>query len=96
MAGSDDASGSHDVARPPPDRRQASSIVRVFGIVARNRALRRVELAFATFNYAEWATWVATLVYAYAQGGVTESGIVASVTLVPVAVLAPVAAAVWP
>jgi len=70
-----------------------ASVGRVLGIVARNRALRRVELSFIAFNCAEWATWVAMLVYAYARGGVTESGLVATAMLVPAAVLAPVAAA---
>jgi hypothetical protein len=89
MAGApDDISGNST-----DDTRSKSSVVRVLGIVARNPALRRVELAFLAFNCSEWATWVAMLVYAYAQGGVTESGIVATATLVPAAALAPVAAA---
>jgi len=66
----------------------------VLGVVARNRALRRVELAFGTFNSAEWGTWIAMVVYAYAQGGITASGIVAAIVLVPAAVLAPVVSAI--
>jgi hypothetical protein len=58
----------------------------------RNRDLRRVQAAFVTHNCGEYASWVATLVYAYAQGGVTESGVVATVLLIPCAVLAPVLA----
>jgi MFS family permease len=71
-----------------------SSALQVLGVVARNRQLRRVELAYATFNSAEWATWIAMLVYAYSHGGVTASGLVATGMLVPAALLAPVAAAI--
>src|SRR3954451_23083541 len=63
----------------------SGSIARVLRILARNRDLRRVELAFATFNVAEWGTWLAMLVYAYAHGGVTAAGVLATAMLGPAA-----------
>jgi MFS family permease len=72
---------------------ESGSIVRVLRIVGRNKELRRVELAYANFTVAEWGTWLAMLVYAYANGGVTTAGILATAMLVPAAVCAPPLAA---
>jgi len=66
-----------------------TSVVGIFATTMRNRALLSLELAFAAFNGAEWAVWVALLVYAYSVGGATASGVMALVQLIPCIILAP-------
>lgn len=66
--------------------------LRVVRAVLRSPALRRVELAFLTFNAVEYGTWVAILLYAYGAIGPTSVGVVAVVQLVPAAIVAPLSA----
>jgi hypothetical protein len=53
--------------------------------------LRRLLLAFVGFSVAEWSTWIAMLVFAYRVGGVTATGLVAAIQLIPAAAAAPFA-----
>lgn len=57
-----------------------------------NPDLRRVLMAFLLFNVAEWATWIALLVWGYGVGGVRGASAIALVQLVPAALLAAPAA----
>ena len=54
--------------------------------------LRRVGIAWLLFNAAEWAIWVAILVYAYGATGPASVGLVAVAQLVPAAIAAPLTA----
>src|SRR4029079_19258844 len=54
--------------------------------------LRRVLGGWALFNAAEWAIWVAILVYAYAEIGPASVAVVAVAQLIPAAVGAPLTA----
>jgi MFS family permease len=65
----------------------------VLAAVVRSPVLRRLELAYLTFAFGEWATWVAVIVYAYGRGGAGEAGIVVFVELAPSIILAPEVAA---
>jgi MFS family permease len=69
-------------------RAYAAAVADVF----RNRELLRLEVGFVCFNGAEWAVWIAMLVYAYEQGGATTAGLVALAQLVPAGLFAPFAA----
>jgi hypothetical protein len=59
----------------------------------RNSQLRRVLAAYLIFNVAEWATWIALLVWGYGEGGVRGASAIGLVQLVPAALLASPAAA---
>jgi len=68
-----------------------SRSVRVLGNVFGSPDLRRVELAFAGFNVAEWGTWIAILVFAYEAGGAAAAGAIGVIQLIPAAIFAPFA-----
>lgn len=55
----------------------------------RHGALRRALLAFLVFSVAEWATWIALLVWAYQERGVQAAAVVSVVQLLPAVVVAP-------
>src|SRR4051794_18314455 len=60
--------------------------------VARDRTLARIEIAYLGFNMAEYATWMAILVYAYNLGGAATAALFALIQLVPSGLVAPFAA----
>jgi Na+/melibiose symporter-like transporter len=65
----------------------------VIGVVARNRSLTRLVLAYAAMIVAEFGQWLALIVYAYLRGGASAAGLVAIVQLIPSMLLSPLISA---
>lgn len=86
-----DSRGDRDVGLSARPHRGLASIA-TFRDVLEVPELRRVELAWLLFNGAEWAIWVAILVYAYGATGPASVGLVAVAQLVPAALAAPITA----
>lgn len=63
-----------------------------FSAVLSNRRILLMELAYVGFSLAEWAIWIAMLVFAYGHGGASQVGLAVFVQLAPSVVLAPIAA----
>ncbi len=61
----------------------------VLRTVLADKVMRRVLLGYAGFSIGEQASWLALMLYAYEQGGIAETGAVASGLLVPAALGAP-------
>ena len=66
---------------------------RVIGVVARNRALTRLLLAYLVIVVAEFGEWLAVIVYAYVRGGASAAGFVVILQLIPSMLLAPLISA---
>jgi len=69
--------------------RRLHESLRAVGEVARNRDLRRLELAWAGSVLGNWGYVVALSVYAYDQGGAAAVGLVGVVRLLPAAIASP-------
>ena len=65
---------------------------RTVAAVAANPCLVRVLAAGGVFVLAEFATWIAVLIYAFEQGGTTVAAVLAVAQLVPGVLVGPLAA----
>ncbi len=66
----------------------------VFARALANGSLRRVLAAYLLFNVAEWANFIALLIWAYERNGVRGASAIALIQLIPATLLAPLAAKV--
>lgn len=73
------------------NERAASSVASAVRDVLRNRAIRRIEVAWTMGVAADWAFLVVLLVVAYDEGGTLAVGILGAVRVVPTIVVAPFA-----
>ncbi|HET9718916.1 MAG TPA: cyclic nucleotide-binding domain-containing protein [Solirubrobacteraceae bacterium] len=62
--------------------------------VLENPRLRRMELGFVLFALGEYGVWLSVTVYAYQRGGTTNAALIATLQLVPAAIVAPLVARV--
>jgi hypothetical protein len=69
--------------------RVVASRLALLGAVLRNVALLRVQGAYLLSTTAEWASWLAILVYAYDRGGPGEAGVVGFATSAPAVLVVP-------
>jgi len=83
-----ESGGDRDVGLNVGSGRWSASVA-AFREVLSVGALRRIEAGWLLFNAAEWAIWVAILVYAYTATGPASVGLVAVAQLVPAALAAP-------
>lgn len=60
----------------------------VLARVLENPRLRRIELGFVLFALGEYGVWLAVMVYAYLHGGTTNAALIATLQLVPAALVA--------
>ncbi len=81
-----------EAGETPASLGRIARIVTPLRAVASSPSIARAVLAFGGFTLAEWAVWIAMLVYAYGQGGATAAGVVAMIQLLPSAVLSPLIA----
>ena len=70
-----------------------SQFGRVVGVVARNKALTRLLLAYLMMVVAEFGEWLAVIVYAYVRGGASAAGLAVILQLIPSMLLAPMISA---
>src|SRR5436305_9794308 len=72
-------------------KQRLSEPLAAFGAIAKNRALRRLELAWVGSIIGHWAFGVALAVYAYRVGGTGAVGLSGLIRTLPTVFLAPFA-----